>query len=291
MTPLRLPAPVKINLFLHILGRRSDGYHELQTIFQLLDAGDELSFALRTDGDVQLQCADPSLCAADNLVIRAARQLQWHTDTANGVDITLQKNMPIGGGLGGGSSDAATTLLALNSLWQVHLPEKELMSIGSALGADVPVFIKGQTAWAEGVGERLQTVELPEVWYVVLTPELQVSTATIFAHPELTRDSAAITVAAFFEQGIPTQYKGLASESILRNDCQPLVAKLYPKVAEVIDWLRQFAPALMTGTGASVFAPFESETDARKVMEKSPWPGFVARGINRSPVHALLRDD
>lgn len=296
MKELQLPAPVKINLFLHILGRRADGYHELQTLFQLLDAGDELSFSLRSDGAIRFQCSEPSLQGEQNLVVKAAKALQrclqqqclqqQRLQTPLGADIKLNKKMPVGGGIGGGSSDAATALLGLNHLWKGGLSIEQLLELGRSLGADVPVFVQGRTAWAEGVGEKLQLIDLKEVWYLVLTPDVAVSTAAIFAHPDLTRDSAAITVAAFFEQGTLAQ-KGLKT-AFLRNDCQQLVATLYPKVAEVIDWLNQFATAQMTGTGASVFAPFETEFQAREVLAKSPWSGFVAKGINQSPVHQLL---
>src|SRR5690606_15121104 len=198
---LRLPAPAKLNLFLHILGRRPDGYHDLQTVFQLLDYGDELEFELRADGQLELSGSPPGVKPDDNLVIKAARRLQQATGSSLGASIHLHKKLPLGGGIGGGSSDAATTLLALNRLWKTALPPDELMALGRELGADVPVFVGGHSAWAEGVGEKLQTIELPQKTFVVLHPGCSVSTAQIFGHPELTRDSAAITVAAFREQG------------------------------------------------------------------------------------------
>ncbi|MEX1034157.1 MAG: 4-(cytidine 5'-diphospho)-2-C-methyl-D-erythritol kinase [Cellvibrionaceae bacterium] len=287
MSILTLPAPPKLNLFLHVLGRRTDGYHDLQTVFQLLDYGDRLTFQPRNDSQLTLDHSLPGVKVEDNLVIRAAHALQNSSGTRQGADIGLEKRLPIGGGIGGGSSDAATTLLALNALWDTRLSLDELATIGRALGADVPVFVRGKTAWAEGVGDELQAIEIPEKWYLVLTPECGVSTARVFSHPELTRDSAPITVAAFFEQGT-------------RNDCQPLVEKLFPPVAEVITWLDRHrlnrpdssrqgqGKARMTGTGASVFASFDSESTARSILAASPWRGFVARGVNQSPVHALL---
>lgn len=280
MTTLTLPAPAKVNLFLHILGRRADGYHELQTLFQLLDYGDQLSFEVQDDPAIALTPELPDIKAEDNLVVRAAQALQFATGTSRGVRIVLDKKLPLGGGIGGGSSDAATTLLALNELWGTGLSRSELAALGRSLGADVPVFVEGQTAWAEGIGDKLQAVEMPEKCFLVLSPPCSVSTATVFNHPELTRDSAPITVAAFSEQGT-------------RNDCQPLVERLFPPVAEVLNWLanhrlNQAKRARMTGTGASVFASFESESVARAILADSPWQGFVAKGVNQSPVHALL---
>ncbi|MGQ9425819.1 4-(cytidine 5'-diphospho)-2-C-methyl-D-erythritol kinase [Gilvimarinus sp. F26214L] len=276
MRPLSLPAPAKLNLFLHILGRRADGYHELQTLFQLLDYGDQLNFE-PTDGHLTLSGAPAGLPDSENLILRAARLLQAETGCRRGAHIELEKKLPMGGGIGGGSSDAATTLLALDALWGTGLALAELAALGRQLGADVPVFVQGRTAWAEGVGEKLQAIDMPDLWYLVLTPACSVSTALVFGHPELTRDSAAITVAAFSEQGT-------------RNDCQALVERLFPPVSEAIQWLksRTSGTVRMTGTGASVFASFDSEPSARAVLADSPWHGFVARGVNQSPVHALL---
>ncbi|GAA6150809.1 4-(cytidine 5'-diphospho)-2-C-methyl-D-erythritol kinase [Pseudoteredinibacter isoporae] len=274
---LELPAPAKLNLFLHILGRRSDGYHELQTLFQLLDHGDQLSFRRRQDQQVLLTPDFPDIPMESNLVYRAARMLQEHDKQQQGVDIHLHKRLPAGGGIGGGSSDAATTLVGLNHLWQTGLSKAELCKLGLRLGADVPVFINGQSAWAEGVGERLQAIELEEKWYVVLAPNSHVSTAEIFSNKNLTRDSSAITVAAFLEQGG-------------QNDCQQLVSSLYPEVAETLNWLSQFAPAKMTGTGACVFASFADQTAAEAILKQKPehLDGFVARGIQESPILTLL---
>jgi len=274
---LTLPAPAKLNLFLHITGRREDGYHTLQTLFQLLDFGDELSFSLRTDDEIRLAPEIEGVPHEDNLIVRAARLLQGHSENPKGVNIHLNKRLPMGGGIGGGSSNAATTLLALNQLWQTQLSLDELAELGRQLGADVPVFVKGNTAWAEGVGEQLQALELPEKWYLVLTPNCHVSTAEVFSHKDLTRGTSSITVAAFLEQG------GV-------NDCQPLVQNLYNEVDLALSWLSQFGDAKMTGTGACVFAPFDNKASAEAILAKTPdtLNGFVARGINHSKVHKLL---
>ncbi len=272
MTSLTLPAPAKLNLFLHITGRRDDGYHNLQTLFQLLDHGDKLQFTLRDDGEIRLTPAIAGVPHEENLIVKAARALQQASGTNLGANIQLDKRLPMGGGIGGGSSNAATTLLGLNYLWGSPLNPQQLADIGISLGADVPVFVHGKTAWAEGVGEQLQAIDMPEKWYLVVTPNCHVSTAEIFSHKDLTRDTSAIKVAAFLEQGG-------------RNDCQPLVRKLYPEVGETLDWLNQFGHAQMTGTGASVFIAFNSEIDATAVLEKLPEDiqGFVAKGVDTSP--------
>lgn len=286
-TTLTLPAPAKLNLFLHITGRRSDGYHCLQTLFQLLDYGDTLRFSVRTDGQLHLSCSDASLNGDNNLVMRAARLLKNtlgpSRDGETGANIHLDKCIPAGAGLGGGSSDAATTLAGLNRLWQGGLSREQLATLGLQLGADVPVFVMGHSAWAEGIGEELEPVTLQEQFFVVLTPACHVSTATIFSHQQLTRDSTALKICAF-----------LAGQS--RNDCEALVRKLYPAVDAALTWLSRFAPARMTGTGSSVFAAFSQETQARAVLAQLPTgtsgalaglKGFVARGINRSPLGGL----
>jgi 4-diphosphocytidyl-2-C-methyl-D-erythritol kinase len=274
---LTLPAPAKLNLFLHITGQREDGYHTLQTLFQLLDFGDELSFSLRDDDEIRLEPEIEGVPHEDNLIVKAARLLQTHSNKLQGANIHLTKLLPMGGGIGGGSSNAATTLLALNQLWQTQLTLPELAKLGRQLGADVPVFIEGNSAWAEGVGEQLQALELPEKWYLVLTPNCHVSTAEIFSHKDLTRDTPSITVAAFLEQG------GV-------NDCQPLVRSLYNEVDSALSWLSQFGDAKMTGTGACVFAAFDNKASAEAVLAKTPntLNGFVACAINHSSVHKLL---
>ena len=277
MPLLTLPAPAKLNLFLHITGRRADGYHNLQTLFQLLDYGDELSFERTPMGTVHLSAPTLDLPPEQNLVYKAAILLQKHTGTGFGANITLTKRLPAGGGIGGGSSDAATALLGLNHLWQCGLSIDSLAQLGQQLGADIPVFVRGKTAWAEGIGERLEPVELPQRWYVVLAPKCHVNTAEIFSNEKLTRDSIAIKVRAFLEEGG-------------RNDCQPLVEKLYPQVKDAVDWLSRFGSAQLTGTGACVFAPFPSFASAQSVFAKRPveLSGFVAQGVNESPLHQRL---
>jgi len=278
--PLSVSAPAKLNLFLHITGRRPDGYHELQTLFQLLDYGDELHFAARADEQVTLSPALPGVAHDDNLITRAAHMLWPYRTVPCGVHISLTKRLPLGGGLGGGSSDAASTLVALNHLWRCGRSRAQLQALGLQLGADVPVFVGGQTAWAEGIGEHLTPVNLAQRWYLVLCPPCQVATARVFSHKDLTRDTSNITVAAFLGQGG-------------RNDCQPLVRSLYPDVDEALNWLEQFAPqAQMSGTGACIFAAFESAQKAHDVLAEAPehLQGFVAQGVNQSPVYKLLPD-
>ncbi len=284
-TQLSLLSPAKLNLFLHITGRRTDGYHNLQTLFQLLDFGDGMRFELLPTDQTQLICDDMQLQSADNLVLRAANALRERTGIQTGVRITLNKKIPMGAGLGGGSSNAATTLVALNHLWQSGLSRTELSDIGVRLGADVPVFIHGRTAWGEGIGEQLTPVLLAHRFYIVLSPPCHVATGEIFSHQQLTRDSTAIKMAAF-----------LAGQS--RNDCEVLVRKLYPDVDNALNWLNQFASARMTGTGASVFAGFESREAAIAVLNAlsdsrdreinaERINAFVASGITESPVCAL----
>jgi 4-diphosphocytidyl-2-C-methyl-D-erythritol kinase len=269
------PAPAKLNLFLHVTGRRPDGYHELQTVFQFLDYGDELEFEPATDGRICHREAVAGVEADRELCIRAARLLQPMAPAGRGVGIRLRKRLPLGGGLGGGSSDAATTLVALNHLWGLGLSTDRLAALGLQLGADVPVFVHGHAAWAEGVGERLTAVELPEPWYVVLVPPAQVSTAAIFADPELTRDSPPITIRAF-------------REGAGRNDLEPVVRRHYPEVGKALDWLRQYGPARMTGSGACVFLQVADRAEAEQILAQRPrgCDGFTARGVNRSPLLA-----
>ncbi|WP_440053877.1 4-(cytidine 5'-diphospho)-2-C-methyl-D-erythritol kinase [Pseudoalteromonas sp. T1lg65] len=276
MNKLTLTAPAKLNLFLHINGRRSDGYHELETLFTLLDFGDELSFELTTEQEITL-CGDTAnIPTEDNLIYRAAKLLTPHKKSAHGVIIHIKKNLPMGGGVGGGSSDAATTLLALNKLWQCNLTIQELATLGLSLGADVPVFIEGKTALAQGVGEHLTPIEIAQKWYLVVAPNVHVSTAAIFTHPDLPRDTAKL------ESG--WQLKNT------RNDCQTLVKKLYPEVENTLSWLLKYAPSKMTGTGACCFAEFENREAALRVLEKLPssWQGFVARNTSVSVCHQQL---
>ena len=266
-------APAKLNLFLHITGRRADGYHELQTLFQLLDYGDELSFDPLPNGDLSLHAEGPTASAMpldDNLILQAAELLRQEAmDPMLGAAISVGKRLPAGAGLGGGSSDAAATLLALNELWQLDLPEARLCELGVKLGADVPVFLRGRSAWAEGVGEILTPVELPDAFFLVVTPPCFVSTKEVFSQENLTRNSPAIKMADF-----------LAGRS--RNDCEAVTRALYPEVAEALDWLAQFTEARMTGTGASVFARCESRAEAEQLLARLPktLTGFVAQGVN-----------
>lgn len=274
---ITLPAPAKLNLLLLITGRRDDGYHNLQTVFQLLDYGDELSLCRNATGLITLTPEFNTIATESNLVVKAARLLQHHSQCPLGASIHLTKRLPTGGGIGGGSSDAATTLLGLNHLWQTGLNQDQLAILGQQLGADVPVFVRGSSAWAEGIGERIKPIELPTRHYVVLAPNCQVSTAEIFSNRGLTRDSIAIKVRAFLEEGG-------------RNDCQPLVESLYPQVKDAVNWLSRFGPAQLTGTGACVFAPFPNLEAAQAVFAKRPseLSGFVAQGVNESPLHQRL---
>lgn len=271
-------APAKLNLMLRIVGRRADGYHLLQTVFRFIDYGDTLDFRLRADGVIARTNEVSGIAADDDLCVRAARLLQRESGIMLGADITLHKRLPAGGGLGGGSSDAATTLLALNRLWQLDLPRSRLLEMALKLGADVPVFVFGDNAFAEGVGEQLTAIALPAAWYVVLTPPVAVSTARIFSHPELKRDSKTITIQSF-------------SVERAGNDLEPLVCREYPEVARHLAWLAQFAPAMMTGSGACVFASFATEDAARGVLAQLPgtMTGFVAQGLRRHPLHDLAR--
>jgi 4-diphosphocytidyl-2-C-methyl-D-erythritol kinase len=287
---LTCPAPAKLNLFLHVTGRRADGYHTLQTLFRFIDLHDTLHFSLREDGVVRRTNAVEGVAEEQDLCVRAARLLQSDTGCGLGVDITVEKHIPMGGGLGGGSSDAATTLLALNRLWSLGLSRAHLMQLGLKLGADVPVFVFGENAFAEGVGEVLQACPLEEAWYVVLFPPVHVPTARIFAHPELTRDTVSITMRALLERQFPAEWQ--FRERQLHNDLQPVVCKLYPEVAHHIAWLDKFGMATMTGSGACVFAGFAGRNQAEAVMKQLPpdMRGVVAQGLARHPLHDWVPD-
>jgi 4-diphosphocytidyl-2-C-methyl-D-erythritol kinase len=271
----RFPAPAKLNLFLHVVGRRQDGYHLLQTAFRFIDYGDELSFVVRADGAIRHTNPLAGVPVEQDLCVRAARVLQRETGCRDGADIGIVKRLPMGGGLGGGSSDAATTLIALNRLWGTGLSRERLQQLALGLGADVPVFVFGKNAFAEGIGERLAALQLPPAWYLVLVPELAVSTAEIFSAAELTRNTNAITIAAFsVGQG--------------RNDLEPVVCRRYPQVARHLEWLHQYGDARMTGSGACVFCAFDSEKQARRILSELPadMRGFVARGLDRHPLYS-----
>jgi 4-diphosphocytidyl-2-C-methyl-D-erythritol kinase len=271
-------APAKLNLFLHVTARRPDGYHELQTLFQLIDLCDTITIALREDGRLERPVGPANIASHEDLTLRAALALQQHTGSGRGAELRVHKRIPQGGGLGGGSSDAATTLLALNELWDCRMSVDELAGLALPLGADVPVFIRGSSAWAEGVGERLTPVALPETWYVIIYPGVGVSTREVFQSPELTRNSPLITIRAFFQSGG-------------RNDCEPAVRARSPEVAAALDWLTREGSARLTGTGSCVFTARSSAADAERLAARVPerWMSYVARGLNTSPVHEQLR--
>lgn len=280
-TALTLPAPAKLNRMLHIVGRRQDGYHELQTLFQIIDLCDYLSITLRHDGVIQLITPMDGVAHDDNLIVRAATLLQQASGTHLGAAISIEKHLPMGGGLGGGSSNAATVLKGLNRLWQLGLSDTTLAELGITLGADVPVFIHGRSAWAEGVGEQLTPVALDTPWFVVIHPHVSVSTSKVFQDPELTRDSHPITMARALQGGAPEW----------RNDCEAIVKKRYPPIAEALDWLAQYAPSQLTGTGACLFAAFDSQQAAQAVVAEltgQHWHAWVARGLNTSPLQDAL---
>ncbi|BBP03274.1 4-diphosphocytidyl-2-C-methyl-D-erythritol kinase [Sulfuriferula plumbiphila] len=282
MTTLVCPAPAKLNLFLHVVGRRADGYHLLQTLFRMIDYGDTLHLMLREDGRIVRQQPLAGVAEENDLCMRAAQLLQAEIGCMLGVGIRLEKRLPMGAGLGGGSSDAASVLLGLNRLWGLGLSRARLQELALKLGADVPVFVFGQTAFAEGIGEALQAVALAPAWYVVLTPALSVSTAAIFAHPDLTRDSEIIRIADFSE----------ASQFAMRNDLQAVVCRDYPEVARHLAWLSQHGEARMSGSGASVFAAFDTAAAAQRVLAQLPpdMRGFVAAGLDMHPLYDYAGD-
>lgn len=270
------PAPAKLNLFLHVTGRRADGYHLLQSVFRFIDYGDTVWLGVRQDGEIRRLQDIPGVPAEQDLTVRAAKLLQQEGGCPLGADIRLEKRLPMGGGLGGGSSDAATALLALNHLWDLGLPRRKLQELALQLGADVPVFVFGQAAFAEGVGEKLTPISLAPAWYVVLIPPVAVATAGVFAAPELTRNTPPIKIADFLS-------------GAGRNDLQPVVVKEYPEVARHLDWLGRFGEARMTGSGACVFLAVENEAGAHAILQELPqdMQGFVARGLDRHPLYGL----
>ncbi len=272
---IAFPAPAKLNLMLRVVGRRADGYHLLQTVFRFIEQGDVVRLRVRRDGVIARLRSLPEVAEADDLTVRAAQVLQAATGTRLGADIDLEKRLPMGGGLGGGSSDAATVLLALNHLWQTGLSRKRLQALALPLGADVPVFVYGQSAVAEGVGEELSPLALPPAWYLVLVPPVAVLTADVFRHPELKRDSGKVKIQGF---SVP---RG--------NDLEPVVCREYPEVARHLAWLNQYGEAQMTGSGSCVFAAFADEAAARSALTACPaaMRGFVARGLDVHPLHGL----
>ena len=286
---LEVPAPAKLNLFLHVVGRRPDGYHEIQTVFQFVDLADRVRIARRDDNRVRRITAIPGVDEADDLAIRAARMLRDECGVEEGADIAVEKRIPLGGGLGGGSSDAASTLVGLNRLWDLGMDAGRLAELAARLGADVPVFVRGRSGWAEGVGERLHPLPLPPLWYLVVHPRVLVSTAAVFADPGLTRDSPPLKMPA------PSAGRTVDVAALLAaagNDCEPLVRLRNPVVGKVIEWLRQRVEreewARMTGTGSAAFGVFREEGPARRAIRELPegWDGWVTRGVAESPLCA-----
>lgn len=281
-TELACLAPAKLNLFLHVVGRREDGYHLLQTVFRFVDFSDRLHFSMREDGVVKLRTPTPGVPEDQDLCVRAAKLLQQESGISRGVEILLEKHIPMGGGLGGGSSDAATTLLALNRLWGLGWKRNQLLKLGLRLGADVPVFVFGENAFAEGIGEELSSIALPPAWYLILTPSVHVPTAQVFGSKELTRNTIPIKIPPFsVEHG--------------HNDLEPVVCRAYPEVARHLKWLKRLDNArmvAMTGSGACVFAEFATGSAAQAALTQVPagMSGFVARGLDRHPMHDFVEE-
>ncbi|MEZ8020502.1 4-(cytidine 5'-diphospho)-2-C-methyl-D-erythritol kinase [Vibrio splendidus] len=279
-TPTHWPSPAKLNLFLYITGRRDNGYHELQTLFQFVEFGDELTVTANQETSaITITPEIPGVALEDNLIWKAATALQQYTSTTFGADIQLKKVLPMGGGIGGGSSNAATVLVALNHLWQLNLSDDQLAEIGLKLGADVPVFVRGHAAFAEGVGEQLQPANPDEKWYLVVKPQVSIATVDIFTHSKLTRNTPKRALSTLLEQ----EYV---------NDCEKIVRMLYPEVDKQLSWLLQYAPSRLTGTGSCVFAEFSSKKEAESVLEQLPdtVSAFVARGRNISPLKETLAE-
>ena len=288
---IELPAPAKLNLFLHVVGRRPDGYHELQTAFQFIDLADRVRIARRSDRLVRRTTATPGVAEADDLAVRAALLLRRECGLDEGVDLGVEKRIPLGGGLGGGSSDAASALVGLDRLWGLGMDTDRLAALAVRLGADVPVFVRGLAAWAEGVGERLVPLDLERPWYVLITFPFAVSTARVFRAPALTRDTPGTTMKRLLRDGLEAPESPIPIARFLdaaRNDCEPVVRQMHPAVGDALDWLSRHSRARLTGTGATVFAPFATRERAAEVAGAvpAPWRGLVARGLNRSPLLA-----
>jgi 4-diphosphocytidyl-2-C-methyl-D-erythritol kinase len=310
-TSLSLISPAKLNLFLHINGKRGpeqtfSGYHELQTVFQILDRGDILHFTLEPEHGIRISPNFGGIPLKDNLIFKAAELLKKEakqSDSLPGVHIQVEKNLPMGGGLGGGSSNAATTLLALNYLWKINLNEDALASIAANLGADVPIFVRGKSAWAEGIGELITPISLSEPWYVILIPECHINTGEIFSHERLTRGTPKLRIAPALEgQANKKQTEVEITDQVqtdcdffsdkYRNDCEALVSELHPEIQDAINCLKQFAPSRLTGTGACCFARFDNELKAQQVLNEaqSKFKGFIAKGVNLSPAIQRLNE-
>lgn len=277
-TKFTWPSPAKLNLFLHINGKRADGYHELQTLFQLLDWGDDLIVETKQSDQITIEAVE-TIPAEENLIYRAAQLLKTETKCSFGAHISLDKRIPMGGGLGGGSSNAATALVALNAQWKLNLTAAELQKLGLKLGADVPIFVAAHTSFAEGVGEIIQPVSLPDAHYLIIHPQVHVSTVAAFSSPELKRNSAKISFSDY-------------TFSNTRNDFEPVVKSLFPEVAKAFDWLIEYAPTRLTGTGACVFAQFSDRETAESVRHKVPncWNAYTAKGVNQSPLMTRLNE-
>ena len=280
MRSSKWPAPAKLNLFLHIIGKRTDGYHLLQTVFQFIELTDKIDFTITESGLIKRNRNSSVVDENNDLVIKAAKKIKQISGSKLGVDISVEKNIPIGAGLGGGSSDAATTLVALNELWHVGLSTEELIKIGLSLGADIPFFINGRAAWSEGIGEELTPIDLDECFYLVIYPDCSISTKSIFAASDLTRNTPRITIRDFYEGRV-------------KNDCESYVRNHYSNVAEALDWLKNYADSKLTGTGACLFAEFSDKNKANEVKSKLPkkWQGFVVKGINKSPLLGKLANE
>jgi len=273
----RIPAPAKLNLFLHITGVREDGYHNLQTVFQLLDIADEVSLQRREDGVINRTNGLEGLEAEDDLIVTAAKALKEYTKTPWGADLGVEKNLPVGGGIGGGSSDAASTLVGLNKLWECNLSSGELQAIARSLGADVPVFVNGKNAWAEGIGDRLTEIDLPVKWYLLIHPRVHISTAKLFSSEQLTRDKAILKIRDF-------------PDTDTSNVFEEVARKQYPEVDAALHWLGKFAKPKMTGTGSCIFSSFDSQEDANKVLSQVPkqWKALVAESVSKSPMLTVI---
>jgi 4-diphosphocytidyl-2-C-methyl-D-erythritol kinase len=286
-SPVRVPAPAKLNLFLHITGRRANGYHDLQTLFQFVDLKDYLYFHTTEEDQLSISAFktntrsqfSENIQEKDNLIFKAASALLPHKKVSTGIHIEYEKYIPSGAGLGGGSSDAATTLLTLNTLWECQLSNQDLCSIGLILGADVPVFVNGHAAFAEGVGENLSNISPKTPWYVIIKPDVHISTAEIFSHPDLTRNTPTLKISAALKQGG-------------HNDCEKVVRTLYPEVDKAMVWLDQFSPSKLTGTGACIFAEFDDQEQAIAVANQyaTPNAAFAVQGLNDNPAHRVLQE-